>query len=385
MHAPAVSIIIPVGPRHGHYLPDALQSVFAQSLPSWEALVINQAGVALPHIPRVRVLPAPDYGQYEEGVSRTAINRNAAIAQARGAWVLPLDADDYLMPRAIEQLLRGALAHPEASYIYGGWYNLRPGSGYSYAPPPEYDRARVLHGSIHPVTALYPTEVLREIGGFDPSWIVYEDWELQVRLAVRGHCGTPIPAPVLVYRNAAGSNRNESLTRAERDGEPALRRLRYGAYLNGERALMGCCGGNRRAQQAAQAAVGGLPALGAMMETAMAGETVRMRYAADLSGNLTFRNPFGGSGKLYRIGPGNMRYVAAEAQDVAWLKERGFELVPRPQIDPPPALPALLATPAGTAEGPPPIIPAVEIAGDESVLVDDGEVARPRRAKKEAA
>ncbi|WP_218571934.1 glycosyltransferase family 2 protein, partial [Pseudomonas sp. SZ57] len=42
--APAVSVIIPVGPGHGRYLIDALDSLIAQDTDSWECIVVNDSG-----------------------------------------------------------------------------------------------------------------------------------------------------------------------------------------------------------------------------------------------------------------------------------------------------------------------------------------------------
>lgn len=379
---PAISVIIPCGPRHAVYLPDALHAVFAQRVTSWEALVINDTGstLALPAMPGVRVVPGPEQPDGASGPARAARARNEGLRQARGPWVVFLDADDALTDDALASLLRGALKHPDAGYVYGAWWNLPPDGTPRFAPAPRYDRQHLLGGNLHPITALVPTDQARAVGGFDPRWDIYEDWEFWLRLGLSGCCGAAVPEPVMVYRNGAGANRDQSYDRRAMLAE--MRSSRFGAVLRGEVAAVGCCGSGAKQLAAANAALqaagltlGAAPATG---DTAMPdGDRVRLEWAGDEGFSGSFKNPFGGSGERYRVSPGHGRFVSAAREDVDWLIERGFQRVSRPAA-PPPLAPLV--------EAPPPIEPAPEHADLDVVAAGtDAESVAPRRTKGRSA
>ena len=377
MDGPAVTVIIPVGPRHAAYLPDALASVMAQRVASWEALVINDTGqpITLPAMPGVRVLPAPEQPEGATGPARAAGARNEGLRHAQAPWVTFLDADDALTDEALASLLRGAARYPDAGYIYGAWWNLPPDGTPRFAPAPPYDRGRLLGGNLHPITALVPTDQARQVGGFDPRWDVYEDWEFWLRLGLSGCCGQAVPEPVVVYRNGAGSNRDESLAR--RAMLTQMRSERFGAVLRGEVAAVGCCGSGAKqlaaanaALQAAGIALGGAPVAG---DEAMAndGDRVRLEWAGEDDFSGSFKNPFGGSGERYRVAPGSGRFISAHPADVDWLLERGFARVRRPKA-PPPLAPLV--------DAPPPIAAAEDL--DVVAPGTEAESVAPKRRKK---
>jgi len=110
--APAVSVLIPAHDVAG-FLGDALDSLTAQTLPDWEAVVVDDgsrdgtAAVAeARRDSRMRLLR-----QQAAGVSAA---RNRALAEARGEAILFLDADDWLAPDALARLAAALEAAPAA-------------------------------------------------------------------------------------------------------------------------------------------------------------------------------------------------------------------------------------------------------------------------------
>ena len=90
-----LSIIIPVYNTE-HWLPRCLDSVTKQLLPEMEVIAVNDGSTDssasilqqyAEDYPAITVLTQPNRGQ--------AAARNAALKQAKGTWILFLDADDY--------------------------------------------------------------------------------------------------------------------------------------------------------------------------------------------------------------------------------------------------------------------------------------------------
>src|SRR6266545_4530890 len=140
MTAPIASIIIPVGPGHERLVGTAIASCRWQSLPDWEAIVVDDSGGMVSAVwdDRVRVIRAPSP---RPGKRRASVARNAGLAVAQGTFSIYLDADDYLLPTAIETFVRGHAQH-EAAYSYGHHYAVGSSGDYAQYRPPEYSRAK---------------------------------------------------------------------------------------------------------------------------------------------------------------------------------------------------------------------------------------------------
>lgn len=288
---PAVSVIIPVGPGHARYVVDALDSLVAQTVPDWEAIVVWDA-VQQEHPlyylgghPWVRIYSTHEAGKTTGLKSAGAgAARNAGLEAARAPLTLFLDADDILVPTALEQMLR-AYTETGGRYVYSDWATLEddrridgPARIFTVL---DYEPLFWLDG-MHAVTALVSTEDARRIG-FDEQLAAWEDWDFYIRLAVAGVCGVRIPEPLLIYRQHTGTRRK--VAEANKVALLAEIKGRYDAYRTGEKQMAGCCGGNAGAITIAQQSLddmqrysgrGEMPALppeGARIRLEFIGET----------------------------------------------------------------------------------------------------------------
>jgi glycosyltransferase involved in cell wall biosynthesis len=132
---------------------------------------------------RVRVVR-----QRRRGVA-AALMTGVSVTKAR--FVVPLDADDELLPGALTALA-GALAgsDPCCVFAYGGYYVF--GSYQSvYRAPLEFDPWRLRYVNPYPVTCMLRRSALLDLGG----WSLlrgYEDWDLWLKVATRGWYGVHI-------------------------------------------------------------------------------------------------------------------------------------------------------------------------------------------------
>jgi glycosyltransferase involved in cell wall biosynthesis len=113
------------------FLDEAVSSVFAQTYPTWELLLVDDGSVdggpALAYAwaeqdpERVRYLAHPDH--VNRGMSAS---RNLGIRHARGEYLAFLDADDVWLPGKLAQQVSLLEAWPEAAMVYGPtqwWYS----------------------------------------------------------------------------------------------------------------------------------------------------------------------------------------------------------------------------------------------------------------------
>lgn len=155
---PIVSIIIPVGPGHASTLIDALDSIQAQTMPFWECIVVNDGPKPLDTTahPWVRLYATPDVFPDGSGIGAGAA-RNVGLRFARAPLTLFLDADDVIVPRTLEALLRG-FVESGGKYTYSDWLTLddetRIDGAMGVHEVEAYDPRKMLRGLMHAVTAL---------------------------------------------------------------------------------------------------------------------------------------------------------------------------------------------------------------------------------------
>jgi glycosyltransferase involved in cell wall biosynthesis len=124
--------------------------------------------------------------------------RNAGLALADTPFVLVLDADDRLTPRAIAQLRELLESEPDLGFAYGPMRFFGAWDGVLEFP--DYDPYRLLYRHTIGSSALMRRELVEDIGGFDPTFPGYEDWELWVHALARGWRGRRIADITLLYR-----------------------------------------------------------------------------------------------------------------------------------------------------------------------------------------
>jgi glycosyltransferase involved in cell wall biosynthesis len=113
---PLVSVVIPCY-NHGAFLAEAIESIQAQTYPHIEILVVddgstdNTKEVAC-GFEKVRYIHQPNAG--------LSAARNTGIKASTGAYILFSDADDWLMPDAVETNMALLQQSPDAAFVSGG-------------------------------------------------------------------------------------------------------------------------------------------------------------------------------------------------------------------------------------------------------------------------
>ncbi|MDR7542947.1 MAG: glycosyltransferase family 2 protein [Armatimonadota bacterium] len=187
----SVSVVIPTRNRLA-LLQEAIESVRRQTYSHWELIVVDDcseddtwAWLSSLGDPRIRAV------RLERHSERSAA-RNRGLAEARGEYVLFLDDDDLLTPRALERLMEAARRHPDAVGVAGAAVQF---DGRGHRRRVSWVKRRwqgrvwpvVLWGRwILPGQAAIRRDELVQIGGWGERLTAGEDQELWLRLGLRG-------------------------------------------------------------------------------------------------------------------------------------------------------------------------------------------------------
>ena len=133
--------------------------------------------------------------------------RNVGAAAATADYLLFLDADDLLAPRALEELLAVATTVPGALVAMGTVAFVEdPGRPLETSLPPATFFPTIAQTNLGPPNCwMCPRPVFVTLGGFREDINRSEDWEFLVRVALAGVPLASTEYPGALYRRHPGS------------------------------------------------------------------------------------------------------------------------------------------------------------------------------------
>jgi glycosyltransferase involved in cell wall biosynthesis len=182
-----VSVIIPTYDRI-ETLPRALRSVINQTFSDWELIVVDDGSTDYTVEMILRDYPTVRLHRQENGGVSSA--RNSGVALASGEWIAFLDSDDVWLPEKLERQLSALANEPELRLSHTDEIWIR--NDRSVNQPKAYTKAGggIYHRCL-PLCCICPSSVLLrrdlfdEIGGFDETFPVCEDYDLWLRITAR--------------------------------------------------------------------------------------------------------------------------------------------------------------------------------------------------------
>jgi len=197
---PLFSIVTP-SYNYGQYIRECIESVRQQANVTLEHIIIDACSTDETHAvlckyPELQVTIEPDEGMSD------AINKG--FAQARGEWIMWLNADDRLKPGALAEVMRYTKTHPETDVIYGtcDFVDAAGGCIRRWRLIPFNRFIFVHHNCYIPSTATFLKRqcVLRIGADINIRFKIAMDKELYSRLAARGARFSYLPVALADFR-----------------------------------------------------------------------------------------------------------------------------------------------------------------------------------------
>lgn len=188
---PKVTVLVPSFNR-SRYLPQCLDSLFAQTLPPHQVIVVNDGSTddtrAVIQSYRDRI----DYLEIENSGKSNAVNHGLLAAIGDYLWIF--DDDDVAVPDAIERFVAPLEKGPGYGFSFGTWFSTGVDEGVaglgelieesllpdleSRGPLIPLLEANYLGGA----TIFARRSCYERVGGYDPDLVRSQDYEMAIRL-----------------------------------------------------------------------------------------------------------------------------------------------------------------------------------------------------------
>ncbi|MGC8715135.1 MAG: glycosyltransferase family 2 protein [Leptodesmis sp.] len=223
---PIVSVIMPCF-NQGAYLDEAVGSVLAQTCESFEIIVINDGSTDEETVRILEKYDNPEWTVHNEQLLKshekpnlTVIHtpnrgpsaaRNTGIRQAKGRYILPLDADDRIAPTYLEKAIAILDREPNVGIVYSQAELFGDRTELFDLPP--YSFPEILLGNMIVNTSLYRKADWEKVGGYNENMIWgWEDYDFWLSLIELGREVVCIPE-VLYFHRELPNSRSQQMTR----------------------------------------------------------------------------------------------------------------------------------------------------------------------------
>ncbi|MBO7546632.1 MAG: glycosyltransferase [Paludibacteraceae bacterium] len=222
MSQPLVSIIVPCY-NMSAFLEETLRSVVASDYRPLEVIVVDDgstddsAEVAEKLMTSILStfkgeLERVSFSLLRQPNSGVSAARNNGLQQARGTYILPLDADDRIGPTFISHAVAAMENNPGLKVVYcrAEFFGERQGEWFL----PDYSPALLARKNMIPATALYRRQDALNFGGYCTDEIFREDWDFWLSMLEHGGEVLRLDEVGFFYRIRTGSRRH--LTRQQK-------------------------------------------------------------------------------------------------------------------------------------------------------------------------
>ncbi|OUT99633.1 MAG: hypothetical protein CBB92_05370 [Flammeovirgaceae bacterium TMED32] len=211
--SPLISVYI-TNYNYARFIKKAIDSVLSQSCHDYELLIIDDGSTddskniieGYASNPKIKIIY-----QHNKGLN---VTNNIAIRAASGKYIIRLDADDYLVSNALEQMSGELEANPELGMIFPNYYYIDEKDqliGEVVRHDFDNNKVSLLDQPAHGACTMIRTDFLNKIGGYDESFNCQDGYELWIKFTQR-YKVTNLKEPLFYYRkHGANLTSNEEM------------------------------------------------------------------------------------------------------------------------------------------------------------------------------
>lgn len=200
---PKVTVYIPCH-NYGRFLAEAIESVIRQIFQSWELIIINDGSSDnTEEVIGKYATEFPEQITYichsqPKGLRACA---NTAIRQAKGDYIMRLDADDFLDESALLVMTTYLDQHPDIALVYPNYTYIDEIGKVLYFENRKKigTEVKVLNLPAHGACTMVRKRVLKSLGGYDEKFNAQDGYELWLKVIEKHRVGN-VATPLFFYR-----------------------------------------------------------------------------------------------------------------------------------------------------------------------------------------
>jgi glycosyltransferase involved in cell wall biosynthesis len=194
---PLVSVIMPVH-DYGVMFEKSIQSVFNSTYKNIELIIINDGSTDDYVISKLKTLEShPNIKIIHQENSGPSSARNTGIKNSKGDFILPLDSDDMILPEYIQNCVSILKNNKKISPVYCDTHHAGQSQGIQQRP--EWSMDRLVQGPFIVNCSMFHREAFDVCDGYDTELFGWEDYDLWIRMGLKGYSGKRIPKPLFIY------------------------------------------------------------------------------------------------------------------------------------------------------------------------------------------
>lgn len=199
---PKISIIIPFF-NSEKTLERAIESVNYQNYLDWELIFVNDGSIDQSEKKAQSYNENPRFNYFYEKNRGVSAARNLGSSQAKGDWLIFLDADDQLRPGFLQVILEEIKLANDVDFLAFGLNRIKGEQSEITLPLDGQYFSRI------PGTFVIKKSTFDQVGGYDERFKFSENTELFHRLELINAKGKNIPFVSLnYYDNPTGGSKN---------------------------------------------------------------------------------------------------------------------------------------------------------------------------------
>ena len=206
---PIVSVIMPCF-NQGQFIEEAVESIIAQTFTPVEIIIINDGSTDIETVRLLNHYQKPNVSVIHTENRGPSAARNVGIHQAKGQYILPVDADDRIAPTYLEKAVPILASQPEIGIVYTQAELFGAKTGSFDLPP--YQFPDILLGNMIFNSSLYRKADWEKVGGYNENMVCgWEDYDFWLSILELGKDVFRIPE-VLYYHREVANSRSEQMT-----------------------------------------------------------------------------------------------------------------------------------------------------------------------------
>ena len=196
--------------NYGKYIEQAIHSVLDQTFEDFELIIIDDGSTDDSRKILKKYEKMINTKIIYQGNRGLSISNNIALQQAKGEYIIRLDADDYFDKNALKILIN-EFDDENIGMVFGDWYITdQKGNVLGIEKRHDFDKDVSLYDQpAHGACTMFRTKFLKEIGGYDETISRQDGYELWFRF-IEEYEIRNINIPVFYYRKHGSSLTDKS-------------------------------------------------------------------------------------------------------------------------------------------------------------------------------